>query len=73
VLSEVEEDAKKNSLYFALLASCAMIARNLRNLCRELPLVGSFNHHCYGLAAADAERCDPLSLVEIVHGMNQRS
>src|SRR6266850_3932310 len=42
-------------------------------LCRELPSVSSFNHHCHGLASTDAERGYPLPLAEIVHGINQRS
>ena len=39
----------------------------------ELPLIRSFNHHCYRLAPTNAEGGDPLSLAEIVHAMNQRS
>ena len=39
----------------------------------KLKSLNSFNHHRDGLAAADAERGDPLSFFEIVHGMNKRS
>ena len=30
--------------------------------------LSSFHHHCDCLASTDAERGDPLSLAEIVHG-----